>query len=167
MINADGPPTSIQTAAQGPSLLMWLCVMAVLTICAVAAGAGLGLAFGRTVPKESPPAAMPPSDAGGMKYGGETAVQEVPPVITNLAGQDTTWVRVQTSIVFDRKALQKPETVAAEIGDDILAFMRTLSLAQISGASGLQHLREDLNERAAIRSGGLVRELILQSVVVQ
>jgi flagellar FliL protein len=45
--------------------------------------------------------------------------------------------------------------------------MRTLSEAQIGGASGLQHLREDLNERAAIRSGGLVRELIIQTLVVQ
>ena len=45
--------------------------------------------------------------------------------------------------------------------------MRTLTLAQIAGASGLQHLREDLNERAAIRSDGRVRELILQTLVVQ
>ena len=69
--------------------------------------------------------------------------------------------------MFDSKAVPKPDLVAAEIGEDILGFMRTLSEAQIGGASGLEHLREDLNERAAIRSGGLVRELIIQTLVVQ
>lgn len=102
-----------------------------------------------------------------MKYGGEIALRELPPVIANLAEPSGAWVRVQASIVFDSKTVQRPDLVAAEIGEDILGFMRTLSLAQIGGASGLQHLREDLNERASIRSGGLVRELILQTLVVQ
>ena len=48
-----------------------------------------------------------------------------------------------------------------------LAYLRTLSMAQIEGASGLQHLREDLNERVAIRTKGAVRELIVESLVVQ
>ena len=69
--------------------------------------------------------------------------------------------------MFDVKAVQKPDVLAAEIAEDLLGFMRTLSLAQISGASGLQHLREDLSERASTRSGGLVRELIVQTLVVQ
>jgi flagellar FliL protein len=74
---------------------------------------------------------------------------------------------VQASIVFDGKAVPKPDLVAAEISEDILGFIRTLTLAQIGGASGLQHVREDLNERASIRSKGLVRELIIQTLVVQ
>jgi flagellar FliL protein len=65
------------------------------------------------------------------------------------------------------KAVPKPDLLAAEIGEDLLGFMRTLSVAQIGGASGLQHLREDLNERASTRSEGLVRELIVQTLVVQ
>ena len=76
-------------------------------------------------------------------------------------------MRVQASIVFDSKAVSKPNVIAAEVGEDILGFMRTLSETQLGGASGLQHLREDLNERASIRSGGLVRELIIQTLVVQ
>jgi flagellar protein FliL len=42
-----------------------------------------------------------------------------------------------------------------------------VTLAEIGGASGLQHLREDLTERAVIRSQGHVHELILQTLVVQ
>ena len=43
---------------------------------------------------------------------------------------------------------------AGEIAGDILAFMRTQTLAQIQGVAGLQHLRQDLNERVATRSRG-------------
>ena len=57
--------------------------------------------------------------------------------------------------------------LVARIGEDIVSYLRTVSAAQIEGARGLQYLREDLNERATIRSGGKVRELILETLVVQ
>jgi flagellar protein FliL len=154
-------------AQVAPALFVWLAIVAALTLCAGMAGAGLGVGLRRTLPKETPNVLDPLGEPGPAKYGGDTAIQELPAIITNLSGPEGSWVRVQASIVFDRKILKKPEAAAAEIGDDIMGFMRTLTPAQISGASGLQHLREDLNERAAIRSGGLVRELVLQSVVVQ
>ena len=46
---------------------------------------------------------------------------------------------------------------AARSAEDILAFLRTISLTQVQGIAGLQNLRLDINERAAIRSNG-VRE---------
>jgi flagellar FliL protein len=48
-----------------------------------------------------------------------------------------------------------------------MAFLRTVPLAQIEGANGFQHLREDLNDRVRARSGGNVRELIIQSMIVE
>jgi flagellar protein FliL len=77
------------------------------------------------------------------------------------------WIRLQATIVVDNKSTKKPEVLAAEIADDILGYMKTASLAQLGGASGLQHLREDLTERANIRAQGHVRELIIQTLVVQ
>ena len=76
-------------------------------------------------------------------------------------------MRLQATLVFDGASTPKPDILAAQIAEDILGFMRTLTLGQIAGACGLQHLREDLNERATIRSDGRVRELILQTLVVQ
>ena len=164
----EGEPQHTEGSAQiAPTLVVWIVIVAALTLCAGMAGAGLGIGLRRTVSKEPPSFLKPLGELGSSKYGDDTAIQEVPAIITNLSGPDGRWVRVHASIVFDRKMLKKPEALAAEIGDDIMGFMRTLTPAQISGASGLQHLREDLNERAAIRSGGLVRELVLQSVVVQ
>jgi flagellar FliL protein len=50
---------------------------------------------------------------------------------------------------------------------DILSYIRTMSLAQIQGPSGLLHLREDLNERARLRSKGVIQELVLETLIVQ
>ena len=76
-------------------------------------------------------------------------------------------MRLQTAIVYDRANAQEMDVTAARIDDDLLAFVKTLSLAQIQGASGFQHLREDLNERAIIRSDGHVREVMIETLVVQ
>jgi flagellar FliL protein len=57
--------------------------------------------------------------------------------------------------------------MAGEIRQDVLAYLRTLSLAQIQGPSGLLHLREDLNERVKLRSKGVIQELVLESLIVQ
>ena len=60
-----------------------------------------------------------------------------------------------------------PEAAAAKIGDDILAYLRTVSLKQIEGPIGLENLRQDLNERAATRTGGKTREFMIRTLVVQ
>ena len=62
---------------------------------------------------------------------------------------------------------EEANILVARVGEDVVAYLRTISPAQIEGARGLQYLREDLNERAAIRSSGKVRELIIETLVVQ
>ena len=94
-------------------------------------------------------------------------MKELAPIVTNLAAPEGAVVRLQTAIVYDKSDAQQIDIVAAKIGDDILAFVKTLTVAQLQGASGLQHLREDLNERAAVRSDGRVHELMIEMLVVQ
>lgn len=165
MSDEEERPAMAAPTVQPP--LVWAAVLTGLTLGAAAAGTCLGLLLGAAPAKQPPAAAGPVGKAGEIKYGTETLVRELPPIIANLADPSDSWVRVQASIVFDMKAVPKPDLLAAEIAEDLLGFLRTLSLAQIGGASGLQHLREDLNERASTRSGGLVRELIVQTLVVQ
>jgi len=76
-------------------------------------------------------------------------------------------MKVEVAIVFKPGALVNPDVTAAELREDIMAYMRTLSLSQLEGPSALQHLREDLNERASARSDGKISELILGTLVVQ
>ena len=77
--------------------------------------------------------------------------------MTNLGAPQDTWVRLEGSIIFDPRTLQHPDAVAGRIGDDILAYLRTVSLRQLEGPIGLENIRQDLNERAAIRSDGCAR----------
>ena len=70
-------------------------------------------------------------------------------------------------MVYPKKAVEKPDILAGQVADDIVAYLKTLTGAQIQGASGLQALREDLTDRAVTRSGGKVREVMIENLVVQ
>ena len=96
-----------------------------------------------------------------------STIVDLPPIVTNLGAPQDTWIRLEGSIIFDPKTLPHPEAVAGQIGDDVLAYLRTVSLHQLEGPIGLENIRQDLNERAATRSGGKVREFVIRTLVVQ
>lgn len=107
------------------------------------------------------------SDAAKAPDGSETLqVKELPPIVTNLA-TTRILVRLQTAIVFDPQELKHAETLIPELMSDLTAFMNTLDLRDIEGPDGLRRLREELNERALIRSERHVRELVIESLVIQ
>jgi flagellar protein FliL len=117
------------------------------------------------------PAAAPgldkPTEAPAATPGQISMVVDLPPIVTNLGSPADTWVRLEGSIIFDPKTLPHPEAVAGQIGDDVLAYLRTVSLRQLEGPVGLQNIRQDLKERAATRSGGEVRAFVIRTLVVQ
>jgi flagellar FliL protein len=98
---------------------------------------------------------------------GGASLIDLPPIVTNVATPSDTWVRLEGSIVFDPKALPHPEVVAAEIATDELAYLRTVSVSELQGPIGLENIRQDLRDRAAVRSGGKVTELLLKTLVLQ
>jgi flagellar FliL protein len=164
---SDEESEKAPAAAGKMSVTVWFAFMIVLTLVAAAGGAGFGLyltsqakaMLGVDV-KEVAEALNPPHIENAN-------VRDLPPVITNMGQSSETWVRLHAAIVFDPAAVEKPDVLAAEIASDILGFLQTLSVSQLTGPSGLQHLREDLNDRAIVRSDGRVHELVIESVVVQ
>jgi len=90
-----------------------------------------------------------------------------PAIVTNLSAPPETWVRFEGAIVADARLNSDVEALSGEINNDIIAYLRTVSLAQIEGPSGFQLLRQALNERVAIRSKGKVSELAIRTLVVQ
>lgn len=157
----------IGSAEGRKALLSFIGILVAMTFVAIGIGGGLGFILAGRATTLVQDQAHPISTDAPPKYGPDMALLDLPPVITNLADPASAWIRLQAAIVYDNKAVPKPQMLAAQIGEDILAYMKTVTLAQIGGASGLEHLREDLNERAAIRSDGHVREVIIQTVVVQ
>ena len=128
-------------------------------------GASVGAAYAMTRPATVSPAGS--GEAAARSATEPSAVVDLPPIVTTLASPPDVWIRLEASIVVDPRAEPHPEALAALIGDDSLAYVRTLSLRQLEGPIGLEALRADLNDRAVTRSGGKARELVLRTVVVQ
>ena len=122
----------------------------------VCLGACVGAAFEAWRPA-TPPGLDKPAESPASAPAQSSTIVDLPPIVTNLGAPQDTWVRLEGSIIFDPKTLPHPEAVAGQIGDDVLAYLRTVSLHQLEGPIGLENIRQDLNERAAIRSGGKVR----------
>ena len=103
----------------------------------------------------------------GPKLPPTSLVQALPPITTNLAQPSTTWIRIESSIVINADMGPDGNVIAAKMAGDIIGYLRTVSIEQIEGPSGFQHLREDLNDRVRIRSEGKVLELIIQSLILE
>ncbi|MGO4573376.1 flagellar basal body-associated FliL family protein [Microvirga sp. 2TAF3] len=148
----------------------WLSTVVVLTLLAIGLGGGFGLLMISNIEKmvlAKHQAAAEANKTTTSPYSGDISLKRVAPVVTNLGGSQSDWVRIESSIVFKNTTTKNPDVLAAETRQDLLAYLRTVSVAQIQGPSGLLHLREDLNERVRLRSKGDIQELILETLVVQ
>jgi flagellar protein FliL len=173
---AKAAPASETKAAPAPpgaqSLVSLILAMVVLTGLSVGAGGMFGLQVLSKVGKQgAPPAAAAKPDAHAAegrkgRYSEKAALHSLAPIVTNIASPERTWIRLEASIVLDGEG-GDAKGLAASITEDTVAYLRTLSLPLIEGSSGLLHFREDLNERARIRSGGKVRDLIIHTLIVE
>jgi flagellar protein FliL len=166
---AELPPPERRREKPAPAGLttsQFFGALAVMTVLAV--GTGFALAYTvqeRIAAAQAQAEAPPPVDP--VRFAGEITLERLAPIVTNLQEPSDAWVRVDLALVMDTLEEEERRRLASEVAADTLAFLRTLTLAQIEGASGLQFLREDLSDRAATRSQGRVRELILETLVVQ
>jgi len=111
--------------------------------------------------------AAAPAEAAAKDGAAKMKLKELAPIVTNLAVPETGWVRLQASIVYDSQAVPQPDILVSQVTADIVAFLRTMTLASLEGSDGLRRLHEDLTDRAAIRSEGHIQEVIIQALVVQ
>jgi flagellar FliL protein len=172
MALAEDAPAALPAPEGEPrkgGLLKFAAAMLAMTVAAAALGIGLGIKLVGEVEdavraKESAEAEKP---AELLRYTGPAHMKQLAPVVTNLAEPRDTWIRLEASIVFEDEAVATDDVLAGRIAEDFLAYFRTISLAQVDGPSGMQHLREDLTDRARIRSDGRVSEVVVQTLVFQ
>ncbi len=94
----------------------------------------------------------------------ENGIVALEPMTANLAYPSENLVRLEVSLMFK----DKPDPVLAEeIHQDMLAYLRTVSLQQIQGPRGFQYLREDLQERVDLRSQGRVTNVMVRTFVIE
>ncbi len=104
------------------------------------------------------------NDAEQSAQVGEQQIVTLAPITTNLNYPSDNWVRLEIALVLDGQA---DPSIAQAVHQDILAYVRTVSLQQIEGPRGFQHLRDDLTERAEIRSDGQVKSLLFRTFLIE
>ena len=94
----------------------------------------------------------------------EAGVVALEPITSNLAYPSENWIRLEVAIRFNDKP---DENTAEEIHQDIMAYLRTVSLQQVESARGFQYIRDDIKERARIRSEGRVQDVLFRTFVIE
>ncbi|MEW6123908.1 MAG: flagellar basal body-associated FliL family protein [Pseudomonadota bacterium] len=145
-----------------------LVALGLLTLVAIATGAGLGFQLASTLRQVVlQKSGDRPPEAAALRYNGDMVIEPLKPIVANLAAPTNAWVRIEGAIIFKNGDLANPQVAAAQIREDITTYFRTLTLSQLGGPSAMQNLREDLNERAKLRVEGKLAELVIEQMVVQ
>jgi len=151
----------------GGSPIATIAAVVVLTLLSGGAGAGIGLQLFGLVEQAAQHRAAAQKPTIDPAYTAGMKLKALPPIITSLAEPKNTWVRIEAAVVFQEEVPEDAEVLVAHIAEDAIAYVRTVTLRQLEGSTGLLHLRDDLNERASVRSEGRVRELIIQTLAVE
>ncbi len=153
-------------------------VVAGVAILTVVGAAGGWIVGGMIAPKDPNAAKAHETAAAGGEHGEAGKKEEglphistaangvilLEPITTNLAYPSENWIRLEVALAFKGP----PELALAEnIHQDILAYMRTVSLQQIEGPRGFQYLKDDIKERVDLRSQGKVAKVMFRSFVIE
>lgn len=99
-----------------------------------------------------------------MLANAENGVVQLEPITTNLSFPTDRWIRLEVALLFK----DKPDEKTAEaVHQNILAYLRTVTLQQIEGPRGFQYLKEDLEERADLISEGRVSRMLFRTFVIE
>jgi flagellar FliL protein len=163
-------------AKKGGGAMSTVLAMVIITGLGVGAGGLFGIQAAQKIgpsAKPAPPAPPPAAhdahaadhkdDKNKEKKKGPQLVA-LPNMVTNLASPEKVWIRIEASAMIES---DNPEQLAAQLAEDIVAYLRTMTLDQVQGASGYSYMKEDLDERARLRGQGKVRDLVLQSFIVE
>jgi flagellar FliL protein len=157
--------------SKGPSVVIQVAILLLMTGAAI----GMGWMSGGYLKGAEGPTPVPAAENNHGKdaksetsaahgVGGGATLVELASITTNLASPADVWIRLDASVVFDTP---QPAEVSEQIHQDLLALVRTLKMHQIEGASGYQHLKADLEERAAIRSGGHAKQILIRTLLLE
>jgi len=139
-------------------------------------GIGGGGAFGYfMVPDQSGPSANAPhGDTASPsapaprpgRFPNDALELQVPSVITDLDTDPKIRARLDLSLIV---AHGTPETTTllGEVREDVIAYLKGLTLEDVQGVRGFQNLREQLDDRAKIRGRGAILGLLIGGLVLE
>jgi flagellar FliL protein len=151
-------------------MLMTIIGLLVLTLL----GAGGGWVVGGMVSPNIKAAEQAKQPADPAKKGEEAGlphisteannVVQLEPITSNLAYPSENWVRLEVALLFNGPPDVK---IAEDIHQDIMTYIRTVSLQQIEGPRGFEYLKDDIQERVDLRAQGRVSRVMFRTFVIE
>lgn len=154
----------------GPGL-----VVAVLICIGIGGISGAGFGYFASLPAAPQPAAVeaeaaakpsiPPEEIVG-RFPHDAIELAVEPVIATIGPDFKTNVRLEFSIIV---ASGTPDEgpLKSEIREDVIAYLKGLTLSDLEGGRSFQLLRDELDDRARNRGRGVVLGMLISGLVVQ
>jgi flagellar protein FliL len=143
-------------------------------IVAVVLGISGGGAFGYFVVPDGSGSSNPsaaqsiesPQSPSAGRFPNDALEVEIPSLIAELETEPRMRVRLDVSIIV---AHGTPETTTlkGEVKEDVIAYLKGLTLADIQGVRGFQNLREQLDDRARIRGRGAILGLLIGGLLLE
>lgn len=174
--------TTEPAAPKKPSIIVTAGAIAVLSLL----GIGGGWFVGKTLlvpaapvaekpvtpPAEHAPAVAAESGHGAPAAGGGHGAAGAPapslialdPIVTNLGYPTDNWIRLELALQFNGPG---DTGLAQDLHQELMAYLRTVSLQQLQGPRGFQYLRDDLREIVDLRSKGRVSKVLFRTFVIE
>jgi flagellar FliL protein len=163
-----GEGTAAERGADSPSTIV---IVAIMTAVSIGLGAGFGFFLLNPTPEqveaasEVKPVNVAAEDAR-FRFPPDAIELQLAPIIATVGEKANSRMRLECSIVVTKQAAALP-VLKSELTNDIVAFLRSISIEDVSGAHGFQNLREDLDDIARIRGRGVVLGLLITGLVVE
>lgn len=145
-------------------------IVGVLVVTLLAAGVGAGFGFFLHSKFQAPaldkPHEEPKAEEAKAAVPPLSKLIPLTPIVANLAEPKDAWLRIEATVLIENMP-EGAEKLGAQITEDITAYVKTLTMVQLDGPSGFQNLREDLLDRAKIRDGEHVKDLVIHGIVLE
>jgi flagellar FliL protein len=142
-------------------------------IIALALGGLGGGAFGYFLMPDASAAKAPPQDTSPAPTGpaagrfpNDALELAIPSIITDLASESKVRARLELSIIVAH-GTPETSTLVGEVREDVIGYLKGISLSDIQGVRGFQNLREQLDDRARIRGRGAILGLLIGGLVLE
>ncbi len=116
--------------------------------------------------EEAKPASVAPEAPSAGRFPSDALEISIPSIIVDLSGEPKARVRLDVSIVAVH-GTSEASVLKNEVREDIIAYLKGLTVADIQGVRGLQNLREQLEDRAKIRGRGAILGLLIGGFVIE
>ncbi|MBS0253115.1 MAG: flagellar basal body-associated FliL family protein [Proteobacteria bacterium] len=145
----------------------------IAALIAIVLGAVGGGAYGYLLmpdakPQNSEPTdkAAPPGSPTAGRFPSDAIELAIPSVITDLNSKPAVRARLDVSIIVVHGTPQTT-TLVGEVREDVIAYLKGLSIDDIQGVRGFQNLREQLDDRARVRGRGAILGLLIGGLVLE